>query len=68
MEQEISLGGGGGRETLRGWGSGMIRRQCPECGRVWCSEDTEPWPCGYCGTMLDDRHNRPLELEKGGWR
>jgi len=43
----------------------MIKRVCPECGTVWYSGSTETWPCGYCGTMLDDRHNRPLELERG---
>jgi tRNA(Ile2) C34 agmatinyltransferase TiaS len=43
----------------------MIRRQCPECGRGWYSAVTQPWPCGYCGTMLDDRHRRPLERGDG---
>jgi tRNA(Ile2) C34 agmatinyltransferase TiaS len=38
----------------------MIRRQCPQCGASWYSAAGGPWKCEKCGTMLNDRHNKPL--------
>ena len=42
----------------------MIRRQCPGCGKDWCSAVTSPWKCEGCSAELDDRNNKPL-LERG---
>ena len=39
----------------------MIKRQCPNCGENWYSANTAPWVCDECGTLLDDRHSKPLE-------
>ena len=38
----------------------MIRRQCPNCGTDWFSSETKEWVCHNCGTVLDDKHKRPL--------
>jgi transcription initiation factor TFIIIB Brf1 subunit/transcription initiation factor TFIIB len=44
----------------------MIRRQCPQCGKDWYSADTGKWVCETCGTVLDDKHKRPLLERRGG--
>lgn len=38
----------------------MVRRECPECGSNWYSADTKPWICSKCKTVLDERHEKPL--------
>ena len=42
----------------------MICRKCPRCGGEWYSANTRSWKCEYCGAVLDNRHNKPLELER----
>jgi len=42
----------------------MICRRCPVCGGEWYSAYTGPWPCAYCGAIMQDGHNEPLpEIE-----
>jgi tRNA(Ile2) C34 agmatinyltransferase TiaS len=37
----------------------ILHRKCPTCKKDWYSGNTNDWVCP-CGTVLDDKHNKPI--------